>query len=524
MSVPAITTSSPTWTIPQSIGGSQSATTAASGTEVDVKTAAATATTPQALLERVMKAFTHFEHKFNAALLSREAEQKNAGTKSYSISCATIFFSLGMLSKVIAPEKKALFLKTLGVEGMTETEFNTALSSLRTKLVIPLNANFKSEYEFQACLKQYGEYTAYSRYPQRDPKPTSITSESLCVDLINAIGVKQKACMQVDPSVIEHIKQVHNGTVYSGDAADKALNEWVKERTHGALPDFFDLEQTKDVPFLLVSAALVAAPWKKPFVYAKIGRMDFKLADGSVIPNTLIMRETVTDEACLIFRGAKDGDATTPFDMYEKPYLQSGLSRVIIVPHDSSKLADLEKTLTPEKIQACRKIAQDNIEKRKLAKTVLLAEIYWPMKTTRGDFSNLNKLLEKMGFPLDQFDRTFLKSDEPPSLTDMIHKSKVLDNHEGSVAFAANGSGFSCLGIYSGETFVFDAARPHFDLIMKDDMPLFRTHIADGISLITMTETQFLESQGYSEAMVKQIIESRVAYEARLKQNQNVGK
>lgn len=472
----------------------------------DRKAAAAAAAAPAAISEgligRVRTAFVTFEHRFNVALLTkRESEGKDLRNRDYAVSAASLFFSLALLLKNVLPEKKPQFLKAIGVEGMSEADFHAAASALRDRVIIPLHPDYSSEcliestyqtnrtYKSQFYNESDAKATRDRELQELSQKPVKVTGRSLGLDFINTMGLLEGG-IPVDPEWIKLVEGPFKGKVYVSKEPAKALNEFIKDRTHGLLPEFFDSKKWKDQDVrLLACLAVLVAPWEDAFEFGHVTKGNFKLAHG-VVPNALILHETATGAKSVAFRGKLDGDRTAPFDLFVKDYKYPGLSRVIVVPHDSSKLSEVEKTLTLEKLLACIKIAQENVGKRKAAGGSLMVKVSWPMKKTFGDFSNkVVALLEAMDFPIKH-----LKDGD--IFSGINFQTRVIDTHEGTVAVACAGSMTLPLCGHSGnETFIFNAARPHFDIVMLDNMPIFRTHIEDGSALIIKTDAEWRQLQ-----------------------------
>lgn len=433
--------------------------------QATLKTAAEKVTgTP---LSCVSKAFAEFDYKLYSAI-------GKLTQKSFSIMTGSVYFSLAMLFKAIHPTNKPQYLGALGAKGLTDEDFHTGLTQLREKVLIPLN-------------------NPTSRNDDLAAKPKDqLTVESCCLDFINAVGIESKGDIQVDPSFINHIRQKYQGQIFCGTGIGKKLNEWVNSRMYGLTPNFFDLYH-QQAPLFLICSALIAAPWAKPFAFHLTKLDTFQLSSSVTVPNVLINNETIRED-CLVYRGEIDGKDKIPFDMYEKHYAIAGLSRVIFVPHDPSKLAELENELTPEKVQRYRELAKSNLAKRTSEKKKLDVEVRWPMKTTDGKFSELAMMLEKeLGFPLSEYDPSILKSTQRlPTIKDILHQSKIIDNHEGTIGAAVTAAILVPRCVHEKhELFKFDAARPHFDIGMMNDMPIFRTRVNDDTPLQKRTPDEW---------------------------------
>jgi serine protease inhibitor len=448
---------------------------------------------------RVKIAMAGFTHRLHCVLLA----DKEWSEKSFAISTPSIYFALGMLLKAIPEGKKAEYLKVLGIENMSEARFHEALADILKKIEIRSS-------------KKPGD---------------KITPQDQFIQFVNAMAIKTDKTELVAPEYLVLVKDQYSGDLRTGNDVEVQVNTWVKEKTFGLIPKLLEPKKATDDETIVafVNAAIVALPWKKTFDFNDIERGVFELSDGKKVEGVLIMNQEFSSEDCIYYKGTQDEN----FDMLELPY-KSGASRVIFVPHRPEELAKIELELTSERIKEIRQTAQtqkklrfDDLAKRRQEAAGKYAQalkeyeekdgessnepdrpyvasgyvkVKYPMKKIESSFPKLLDGLKQMQLPLDDLDLAMIK-DPTAYIESIVHKTHVVDDKDGTVAATTTAvivvlDGY---GGYKAPDFVFNAARPHFDCIMSQDVELFRTRVNDDTALVKRTKAEWAAERSAAE-------------------------
>lgn len=203
------------------------------------------------------------------------------------------------------------------------------------------------------------------------------------------------------------------------EQARQTVNRWVEEQTRDKIKD---LLQPKDVNtetlLILTNAIYFKANWKDPFDKKLTKEADFEVAPEKVVrvPMMHLRRK--------LLNYSVDDD----FHFVELPYEGDRLAMVILLPRKKGRLAELERLVTPQRInQALVKLRQSH------------AELFMPRFKITFD-CRLAGELSKMGMPLpfsDRADFSGITGTRELRLGDVIHKAYIHVNEEGTEAAAA---------------------------------------------------------------------------------------
>jgi len=152
-----------------------------------------------------------------------------------------------------------------------------------------------------------------------------------------------------------------NATVTPADFAnadDDALliNAWASDKTGGKIKNLVSSDDLDArTRMVLASAIYFKGNWVTQFIASRDANADFHLPDGSTAPSVL-MNNTVQA------RYADLADAPAPcqllaltFYATQRPALGAsgqGVSMIIVLPRDTAALGDVEKSLTPDTLNA----------------------------------------------------------------------------------------------------------------------------------------------------------------------------
>ena len=232
-----------------------------------------------------------------------------------------------------------------------------------------------------------------------------------------------------------------------GQACAK-INSWTAAHTQGKIPELFAPGSlTTHIRLILTSAIYFHGKWQSPFRAGDTHPAPFRLDAGATV-ETGFMRQS-----------AVFGYSETPqVQILEMKYAGSPLAFDVLLPTASGGLAELEKSLQPEKLSAWLGDLQN--------RTV---EVALPKFRAESGFS-LRDALARMGMreafePSADFSGIDGRRDL--FVSDVIHKAFVDVSEEGTEAAAATGVTVKPLAMRASPRTVFRADRP-FAFLIRD--------------------------------------------------------
>jgi serpin B len=176
----------------------------------------------------------------------------------------------------------------------------------------------------------------------------------------------------------------------SPDDARKTINRWVEKQTNDKIKDLLPPGTIEPLTRLvLTNAVYFKGDWASQFKKDRTKQGPFTLADGSKA-KTPLMRQAGRF-------AYHDGGSVQVLEM---PYVGKDLSMVVLLPQKADGLADLEKSLTPDKlagwIKALRPYTVDvTLPRFKLTHALSLKETLASMGMTdafgeKADFSGID--------------------------------------------------------------------------------------------------------------------------------------
>jgi serpin B len=341
------------------------------------------------------------------------------GSKSYSVSPVSIIAALGMCLHAIRPDKKALFLEKIGLKGLSEQEAHGAIAMTLREMAIP--QGFKNG----------------------------------TINIAQGMAYKDKNV--VADSFVKLVKEIYGADVIVSENIMGEVNKWVSDKTNKKIPT---LLSDNDADLVLLNAIYLNLQWQDKFEKRGSWPVEpFTAMDGSQAPVSMMKQKG----DYLIYRGTK-------FSMLEKPYLSPDgrkLSQVIFLPSDPADLPELESGLTAEFVQKCRKEARMEHD----------VNLSMPKTKAESEFHMLD-LLKNLGLPLDSLDPNIVRG---LGFTDVIHKTFVSTNEEGTEAAAATGMVAKCC---ISEPRFFNIKHAYIYLIMDGDTVIFRGKVSDKKPLV----------------------------------------
>jgi serpin B len=204
------------------------------------------------------------------------------------------------------------------------------------------------------------------------------------------------------------------------EAARKAINQWVEEKTEGKIKDLIPEGGVTDLTRLVLANAIYFnAKWAHTFPEDRTQDGSFTTADGSEVTTPMMS----WDKPQFVPYAQGEG-----YQAIELPYRGGDASMVILVP-DADTLAEFEAELTGERLQRII----DSMETRGVALT--MPKFEYDAATSLAD------TLAAMGMPaaMDPNRADFSGMDGTRNLyiTDVFHKAYVAVDEEGTEAAAA---------------------------------------------------------------------------------------
>uniref|UniRef100_A0A663MRQ7 Serpin family B member 11 (gene/pseudogene) n=1 Tax=Athene cunicularia TaxID=194338 RepID=A0A663MRQ7_ATHCN len=215
------------------------------------------------------------------------------------------------------------------------------------------------------------------------------------------------------------------------EAARIKINSWVESETQGKIKELF-APGVIDAHALLVLVNVIyfKASWEHKFEEQKTVERDFRLNQNEKKPVQMMYQKGPFKLGYIEEMGAQ---------VLELPYAQKSLSMIILLPGDmadgsTSGLEQIESTMTYENLMLWA-------SSEHMFETTV--EVYLPRFKLEGTF-NLNEVLQEMGmtdiFTESKADLSAMSFAKSLVLSNVIHKTYVEVNEEGTVAAAGTGA------------------------------------------------------------------------------------
>ncbi|KFP24647.1 Leukocyte elastase inhibitor A [Colius striatus] len=215
------------------------------------------------------------------------------------------------------------------------------------------------------------------------------------------------------------------------EAARRKINTWVESETQGKIKELFAPGVIDGHALLvLVNVIYFKASWQQKFEEKKTVQRDFKLNQNEKKPVQMMYQKGRFKFGYIEEMGAQ---------VLELPYAEKSLSMIILLPEDmadgsTGDLGQIESTMTYENL-----ILWASSEH--MSETTV--EVYLPRFKLEGTF-NLNEVLQEMGmtdiFNESKADLSAMSFSKSLVLSNVVHKTYVEVNEEGTVAAASTGA------------------------------------------------------------------------------------
>jgi serpin B len=227
-----------------------------------------------------------------------------------------------------------------------------------------------------------------------------------------------------------------------GKAAD-VINGWVKQRTHGKIPEIIE-NPSRSTVLVITDAVYFKGRWSLPFDKKKTEPRTFHLQGGGSVTPPMMSQN-----------GKYDYFETNSFQAIRLPYGNDRLAMYVFLPRKNTRLPDFLRSLDESHWREWT---------RKLARSK--GEIVLPgFESTYSQ--QLNNALKAMGMSVafgPQADFSRLRPPPPPLRIDAVeHKTYVKVDEEGTEAAAVTSVGIVAMAVI--------ASPPPFQMVV--DHPFF---------------------------------------------------
>ncbi|XP_029897776.1 serpin B12-like isoform X1 [Aquila chrysaetos chrysaetos] len=358
--------------------------------------------------------------------LNRNAEDTNIIFSPMSISVALALVHLGAKNNTAAQIEKVLHVRkaaermSLGSDlESTAPEMEPERSQERQPSLSQCNKDGDLNHEaFQALLLQLQNL-----------------GERYVLTLANNLFIQQG--FELQQQFLMCAKELYGAMLQTVDfhgaveATRIKINSWVESETQGKIKELFAPGMIDARALLvLVNVIYFKASWEHKFEERKTVQRDFKLNENEKKPVQMMYQKGTFKLGYIEETGAQ---------VLELPYAQKSLSMIILLPGDmadgsTSGLEQIERTMTYENLMLWAS-SEHMFE--------MTVEVYLPRFKLEGTF-NLNEVLQEMGmtdiFTESKADLSAMSFAKSLVLSNVVHKTYVEVNEEGTVAAAGTGA------------------------------------------------------------------------------------
>jgi serpin B len=209
---------------------------------------------------------------------------------------------------------------------------------------------------------------------------------------------------------------------YAGqaDAARQEINAWIQKQTAGRISDLLPQGSLNNATRLVLTNAIYfKGEWASQFKKDQTHNEDFVISPSHKVSTPLMHKKL----SCSYLQDSS-------IQVLELPYKGNSLSMMVLLPRDSEGLADLEQSLSANKIAALRAQLRPK-----------LVEVYLPKFKIDATFQ-LTKTLQELGMQLPftkAADFSGMDGRRDLQISTVIHKAFVDVAEEGTEAAAATG-------------------------------------------------------------------------------------
>ncbi len=354
-------------------------------------------------------------------------------------------------------------------------------SSLKTALaVLRSGAAGETEKELRNLLQSEessAKDTAKDATKEADDDEPFIPSELPKSAISRATALWMQSDSPIRPEFLDDVQKNFQAEAkrldFAKDAADavRTINDWVAGKTDGRIPTLYDRlsEQTR----LVVTAAIVFGDrWKTAFDKTNTSPASFTLLSGEKIKMDFVSRTGSFKH--------KDGEDAS---ILELPYETPGFTMLILLPNSEKSLAELERTISVEKL------AQWTAELKEKELDVQLPKLSLEIETS------CNETLHKLGLNLAftrEADFSRINGLHDLFLSDVKQKVFLRIDESGTEAAAVDSAVLKPKSMHGGPK-SFYANRPFLFVIRNDSNVLFVGRFVEPVQASKPTETSKLK-------------------------------
>lgn len=270
-------------------------------------------------------------------------------------------------------------------------------------------------------------------------------------EMLNASGLWVQRGFRLEPDFQRTVETTYAAPLVSLDfarspeSARSTINSWTGQHTKGKIPKLFAAGSLDSrTRLVLTSAIYFYGKWERPF------------SAGETRPGRFTPGAGGTVETPFMHQTARFGYAETPhLQILELRYAGKGLAWDVLLPKANDGLADLEKSLTPDTLEAWLGTLSPHT-----------VEVAFPKFRSQSEFS-LRAALSRMGMPsaFGGADFSGIDGRRDLALADVVHKAYVDVSETGTEAAAATGSTAVLVSLINPEHKIFRADHAFVFLI-----------------------------------------------------------
>ncbi|MDH6310234.1 serine protease inhibitor [Dysgonomonas sp. PFB1-18] len=321
-----------------------------------------------------------------------------------------------------------------------ETKTNIFISPLSVDMALGMawnGANGETANEMQVALRNEG-YTPEQINEYAKTLREALLSVDPTTQLRIANSIWYKTGFSVEKSFIDVNRLNYNAEVNtldfsSGDAVTR-INNWCADNTNNKIPQIIE-SISDDMVMYLINAVYFKGIWRSKFDKSQTIDMDFTTENGTVQSVKMMRQES-------LFPYTEDLNAR----YLEMPYGNNAFSMVVILPQDGKTLDNVIHTLNNNSWNE----AIDRLSARDIILNI-------PRFKAECEYKMEKKILPEMGmtlaFQAGMADFTKINPAGGLSISEVIHKTYINVDEEGSEAAAATSVGFEYTSVPSTTRF-----------------------------------------------------------------------
>ncbi len=246
---------------------------------------------------------------------------------------------------------------------------------------------------------------------------------------INANALWLQSDIQLKPNFVDQFKDADSGNFYfvdflhNPDKASDQINDWVKDKTKGFIPQLIDPGMLDDQTKVVITNAIYfKGLWQNAFDKSFTEPDLFTLNNGQQISVPMMSQDT-----------SFDYDENSTWQMISMPYKESSLAMVILLPKNKSDFSKDISSLNNNELMSLIEKATSNEIMLSMPKFIL-----------HSAFDDLQQNLQSLGIKQifsNNADFSPMTDFKPLRVSQVIQKTYVAVDESGTVAAAATGAG-----------------------------------------------------------------------------------